>query len=426
MKRRETENRRGGLAALLTIAYRNIWRNGRRTALCVAAIAIAVFFNVFMQAWIQGMIGGIEEVVRTYETGHVNVVSSLFEADKEYYPVQYPVADGGNAEELVSRIEAIPGVAAALPRITAYATLFDSTVKHALLWGIDPGREREVNLFNLTDRNDGMAQGRYPENGANECAIGFELARKTGLGIGNRLPLKTVSAQFSDKYWSPTVVGVFKFDYRRFDEDVVIVPFDKLNRLLVLGGGTQQLFVYADDPNRSAEIKSAVAAAVGPGNVVREWTDNYWVAYMRQSTFLFYVVFGVFQVVASFLIINTVLMVIHERIKEIGMMGALGMTRREIVLVFFFEAVYLSAIGAAAGCIVGGLASWIGSLFPLDLNTFTGGGMKDMPISSTIFLKFSPAILAQGFVFGVTVSAVCTLIPSLKSAFIEPVEALRR
>ena len=204
------------------------------------------------------------------------------------------------------------------------------------------------------------------------------------------------------------------------------MPFDKLNRLLVLGGGTQQLFVYADDPDRSAEIKSAVAAAVGPGNIVREWTDNYWVAYMRQSTFLFFVVFGVFQVVASFLIINTVLMVIHERIKEIGMMGALGMTRREIVLVFFFEAVYLSAIGAAAGCLVGGLASWIGSLFPLDLNTFTGGGMKDMPISSTIFLKFSPAILAQGFVFGVAVSAVCTLIPSLKSAFIEPVEALRR
>jgi len=426
VKRSKTENGTGGLAALLTIAYRNIWRNGRRTALCVAAIAIAVFFNIFMQAWIQGMIGGIEEVVRTYETGHVNVVSARFENDKEYYPVQYPVSDGADASELIARIEAIPGVSAALPRITAYATLFDSTVKHALLWGIDTERERKINLFNLTDRSDGMDRGRYPENGANECAIGFEMARKTGLGIGDKLPLKTVSAQFSDKYWSPTIVGVFTFDYRKYDKDVIIVPFDKLRRILVLGEGTQQLFVYARDPKRSAEIKPAVSAAVGPGNVVREWGDNYWVAYMRQSTFLLFVVFGVFQVVASFLIINTVLMVIHERIKEIGMMGALGMTRREIVLVFFFEAVYLSVLGAAAGCLVGGAASWIGSLFPLDLNTFTGGGMKDMPISSTIFLEFSPVILAQGFVFGVAVSAVCTLIPSLKSAFIEPVEALRR
>ncbi len=416
----------GGFASLVTIAWRNIGRNGRRTALCVTAIAIAVFFNIFMQSWMAGMIGGIEEVVRTYETGHVHAVSTLFEKDQEYYPVQYPVAEGRNVEDLVAEVEAIPGVTAALPRITAFASLFDSTVKHALLWGIDPVREREVNLFNLTDRDDGILEGRYPENGANECAVGFELARKAALNIGDRLPLKTVSAQFSDKYWSPRIVGIFQFDYRRFDEDVILVPFDRLSRVLVLGGGTQQLYVYAENPALAGRIRGAVSEVLGPGNVVREWRDNYWVAVLRQSSFLFYVIFGVFQVVASFLIINTVLMVIHERIKEIGMMGALGMTRGQIVLVFFLEAVILSALGAAAGCLAGGLASGIGSLFPIDLETFTGGGMKDMPISSTIFLKFSPAILAQGFVFGVAVSALCTLIPSLKSAFIEPVEALRR
>lgn len=416
----------GGLGALMTVAYRNIWRNGRRTALCVTAIAIAVFFNIFMQAWIEGMLDGIEEVVRTYETGHVNVVSDAFERDKEYYPVQYPIADGRAAEELIAAVESLPGVKAALPRITSYATLFDSTVKHALLWGIDIEKELTVNIFNLTDRDDGLKEGRFPMKGAAECAIGSVFARKTGLKVGDKLPMKTVSAQFSDKYFSPVVVGVFEFDYRKYDEDIIIVPFDKLSRLLVLGSGTQQLFIYADDVSQTARIKKDVAALLGKGNVVREWLDNYWVALLKQSTFLFFIVFGVFQVVASFLIINTVLMVIHERIKEIGMMGALGMTRREIVSVFFLEAVYLSVFGALIGCAVGGAASWIGSLFPIDLDLFTGGGMKDMPVSGTIFIKFAPGIIAGGFAFGVAVSAACTLIPSMKSAFIEPVEALRR
>ncbi|MFA6507635.1 MAG: ABC transporter permease [Treponemataceae bacterium] len=424
MKTNEQKN--GGLSALMTIAYRNIWRNGRRTALCVTAIAIAVFFNIFMQAWMEGMIDGIEEVVRTYETGHVNIVAAGFERDKEYFPVQYPVADGRNAQELIDNIEKLPHVRAALPRITSYATLFDSTVKHALLWGIDVEKELKVNIFNLTDRDDGLKDGRYPKKGEAECAIGSILARKMGLKIGDKLPLKTVSAQFSDKYFNPTIVGVFEFDYRKYDEDVIIVPFDKLQKILVLGQGTQQLFVYADNASWSAAIKTDIGALVGKGNFVREWRDNYWVAMLQQSTFLYFIIFGVFQVVASFLIINTVLMVIHERIKEIGMMGALGMTRREIVSVFFFEAVYLSIFGALIGCAVGGAASYIGSLFPLDLEFFTGGGMKDMPISSTIFIKFSPGIVAGGFVFGVAVSAACTLIPSLKSAFIEPVEALRR
>jgi putative ABC transport system permease protein len=416
----------GGIGALLTIAYRNIWRNGRRTTLCVVAVAIAVFFNIFMQAWIDGMMASIEDVVRTFENGHVNAVSALFEADKEYLPVQHPLADGADAEELIARIEALPHVAAALPRITAYATLFDSTVKHALLWGIRPERETALNRFNLTDRSDGMENGRYPADGANECAVGTEFARKTGIKIGDKLPLKTVSAQFSDKYWNPTVVGIFEFDYAKYDQDVVIVSFDRLRRILVLGEGTQQLFVYADDPARAEEIRAGVVGILGEGSVVRQWADNYWVAVMRQSSFLYVIVFGIFQIVASFLIINTVLMVIHERIKEIGMMGALGMTRREIVLVFFFEAVYLSVLGALAGCLVGGAATWIGSIFPIDTEFFTGGGMKDMPFSGTIFISFSTRVIAKAFGFGVAVSAACTLIPSLKSAFIEPVEALRR
>ena len=416
----------GGLGALATIAYRNVWRNGRRTALCVVAVAIAVFFNIFMQSWIDGMMDSIEEVVRTFETGHVNVVSSGFEAEREYCPVQYPIAEGRSADELADEIEALPGVRAALPRITAYATLFDSTVKHALLWGVRPARELAINHWNLTDRDDGLVAGRFPGEGANECAIGAALARKTGLGIGDKLPLKTVSAQFSDKYWSPTIVGVFEFDYARYDEGVILVSFERLGRILGLGGATQQLFVYAEEAGRSAELRDEVARLLGPGHVVREWADNYWVAVMRQSSFLYVIVFAVFQVVASFLIVNTVLMVIHERIKEIGMMGALGMTRREIVLVFFFEALILSVIGALAGCLLGGLVTKVGSLFPIDTEVFTGGGMKDLPFSGTIFIAFSPANIARGFAFGVAVSAACTILPSLKSAFVEPVEALRR
>jgi len=119
-------------------------------------------------------------------------------------------------------------------------------------------------------------------------------------------------------------------------------------------------------------------------------------------------------------------MMIHERIKEIGMMGALGMKRSEIVFVFFMEAVFLSILGATAGVLLGGIASFIGSRIPFDVSTVTGGGMKDFPVSGTIYLVFSPVMLVVNFFFGVAVSAFCTIIPSLKSAFVEPVEALRR
>jgi len=418
--------RRGGFASLVIIAWRNIWRNRRRTILCAIAVGSAVFFSVFMQSWIVGMERSIEDVVQTYETGHVHVVTTEFEDDREYYPVQYPIADGLAVSVLRQRLEGISGVRAVLPRITALASLFDNTVKHAYVWGIDIEQELALNVFNLTHRNDGLVEGRYPHPGSNECAVGIELARKAGLSIGDPLPIQTLSAQFSNKYWAPVVTGIFKFDYQRFDEDKIIVPHDRLQRILVLDEGTQQLAVYGDRGSDSRTLRTAIAGELGPGHVVREWGDNYWVSLMRQSNVIFVVISAVFQIVASFLIINTVVMVIHERIKEIGMMGALGMTRHEIVSVFFLEALFLSIIGAGAGTVLAGIASLLGSMFPLDMNAITGGGMKELPISGTLFLVFSPLLLFRGFLFGVAVSGLCTLIPSLKSAFIEPVEALRR
>ncbi len=419
-------NKQGGFGSLLTIAYRNIWRNLRRTILCFTAVAIAVFFSIVMQSMIEGMLEGIEEAVQTFDTGHVNVVSREFEEEKEYYPVQYPLANGRNAGEIVAGVENIPGVKAAFPRITAYATLSDSVVKHARLWGIDIEKENAVNNFNLSERNNGLVQGRFPEQGENECMIGTRFAEKAGLTIGDGIPLKVVSAQFSDKYWTPRVTGIFEYDYVIYDEETIIVQFDRLQKLLVLEGGTQQLFIYGDDAGKSGIIAKEAKAMLGDDVIVRQWQDNYWISMMQQSNTIFVVIYLVFQIVASFLIVNTVIMVIHERIKEIGMMGSLGMTRREIVEVFFFEAIFLSVIGSLIGCVVGGLVTFALSLFPIDFQVFTGGGLKEFPMSGTLYMHFSFAGIFKGFLFGVIISSICTLIPSLKSAFIEPVEALRR
>ena len=418
--------KRGGFWSLITIACRNITRNRRRTVMCVVAVGIAVFFTIIMQSMLGGMTKGVEDVVQVFDTGHVSVVSAEYEADREYMPVQYPVAGGRSFAALEADMKAIPGVRAVFPRINAFATLQDSTVKHALLWGITAEAETALNHFNLTGRTNGLVEGRYPAPDSNECAIGTRMAAKAGLRMGDRIPLKTVSAQFSDKMWSPEIVGIYEFDYLKYDEDAIIVDYRRLARLLVMGDSVQQLYLFADRSGRSRAVAAEVSALLGRGDVVRDWRDNYYVAMIRQSQIIYYAVELVFLVVASFLVINTVVMIIHERIKEIGMMGSLGMTRREIMEVFFFESLFLSVLGSLAGAVLGGIVTLAGSIFPLDFNAITGAAMKEFPISNTLFLQCSPAILGGSFLFGVGIAAVCTLIPSLKSAFVEPVEALRR
>jgi putative ABC transport system permease protein len=165
---------------------------------------------------------------------------------------------------------------------------------------------------------------------------------------------------------------------------------------------------------------------LGEDAVVSDWNDNYWVAVMKMVTPVYMIVFLVFLIVASFLIINTVVMIIHERIKEIGMMGCLGMSRAEIVKVFFFESIFMAALGALGGVITGGLIAAVFSAYPIRMGDLYGNMFSEMPMSQVIFMEFSPFILLRAWIMGVVIASIFTLIPSLKSAFVEPVEALRR
>jgi putative ABC transport system permease protein len=240
------------------------------------------------------------------------------------------------------------------------------------------------------------------------------------------MTLKTISAQFSDKIWSPVITGIFHYDYFKFDERYIVVDFERLRRLLVMGEGTQQLVVFADDEKLSGGISAQIENLLGKDNVVNDWRDNYWVAVMETAKPAYTLIFMVFLVVASFLIINTVVMIIHERIKEIGMMGCLGMTRREIVTVFFFESLFLAGIGAFVGVFIGSIIVLVGSHYPLRIMELYGDSFSDMPMGNAIFFQFDLLQLFQAWLMGVAVASVFTLIPSLKSAFVEPVEALRR
>jgi len=412
-------------SSLIKIAFRNIWRNKRRTAFCVTAVAAASLFFVVFQSMQDGIIKCVNDTVQIFEAGHIKVVSQKYEEENEYMPVHYPIANGQNWKEITSSIKTIPGVKAVFPRISAIATLQESAVKHAILWGINIDDETAAHDFNIAGKNDGLVEGRYPKSG-NECAVGTIFSQKTGLKTGDRVPLKTVSAQVSDKIWSPIITGIFNFDFFKYDEQVIIADFERLQKLLSMGEGTQQLIIYVDDEKQSPSIAAEVQNLLGKENVVTDWNDNVWIVIQKVQGYMYTIIYIVFLIVASFLIINTMVMIVHERTKEIGVMGSLGMKRAEIVKVFFLESIFLAGLGALIGVSIGGIITGILSFFPLRMNEFYGNTYSESPISNTIFFQFSFYRLFMSWIIGVAVASVFTVIPSMKSAFVEPVEALRK
>jgi len=332
-----------------------------------------------------------------------------------------------NLASYIREIESVPGVAVVFPRIRTQVSLLNSVMKNALLWGIDMEQELGHNTFNYKTRNANkcLVEGRYPAEGANECAIGFRLARKMGVAVGDKVQLRVVSSELSNKYYFPVIAGIVDFDAADMDKAVVIIPFARAQKLTSLQGRTQTLHVYLQAGKNVDAVFSALKARFqGNGDLsLKPYTRHPYLTLMKAGEVMMSIIYVVFMIVASFLIINTVIMVIHERIKEIGMMAALGMTRAEIVLVFFMESVTLSAMGSVVGCLVSGAATFFLSQVPFDLGTF----MEDMmSMNNTLYVKFSPSIIGSGLLYGLGISAACTILPSLKSAFVKPVDALRR
>jgi putative ABC transport system permease protein len=102
------------------------------------------------------------------------------------------------------------------------------------------------------------------------------------------------------------------------------------------------------------------------------------------------------------------------------------MTRGEIIKVFFFESIFMATVGAFAGVLLGGLISGVFSEYPIRMGDLYGNTFADMPMGQSVFLAFDIWILVRSWFMGVVIASLFTLVPSIKSAFVEPVEALRR
>jgi putative ABC transport system permease protein len=145
--------------------------------------------------------------------------------------------------------------------------------------------------------------------------------------------------------------------------------------------------------------------------------------FIEIAQFIYYFIGVFFLLLGSTVIINTTMMVIYERMREIGTLAALGMHGKELTRLFFLEGVFISAIGAAVGVLIGaGITVYLGK-FGLNFTDALSG--IDMEISSVLYPRFNIWTTLIVYVYSVVISAAATLIPSRKASRIEPVEALR-
>ncbi len=411
---------------LYKIALRNISRNKRRSLLSGSAIAIAAFAIVFLFAFLAGMVDDMEQNLWTYMTGAFRVRNFEFDKYERLNPMHLAIPD---YEILVQDIENDPAVTAVSPRINFPGRIpiggigSDEKV-NVMGLGVDFSREVSYQDYERT-----LIEGRFPEAGSREALIGRALAEKLGVDIGGKFTVLSQSGSRGSNAYTFTVVGILSLPMPGLEQTMVQVPLDTVQRFLWLPDQVQEILVKVDEKSASPKaVAVRLSESLTSGVVlnVLEYKEVNGMAAMIDIAVKIYDIIGViFFLLASTVIINTTIMVIFERMKEIGTLGAMGMTGKQLVKLFFLEALFISIAGALVGIAGGMILTGYYSKVGFDAMAEAMEGMDNMGIGTVIYpvLNFKSTVMV--FVYSVIVTGLATWWPSRRAAKITPVEALR-
>lgn len=407
------------------LAWRNVWRNPRRTALSVAATVFAVVLVVFMV----GMADGshekmIEDAVRL-SSGHVAISGKGY---RHSMTLEQFVPWDGRVE---ATLESADGVRAWAPRISSFALIsLDERSHGGMIIGVDPARERNVTKF-MKNVNEGRFVSNAPEPGVREVVLGRKLAERLGASIGDEVLLYGVAYSLETAYELFTVVGTMALPDPRLERNLAIVHIDVASEFYTYDGRITEVAILADSADQSgplrAELQALLAGPLGDELELQDYAEMMpgLVQLILIDDAGMYIMLAILIVVVGFGILNTILMAILERTRELGVILALGLKPLALFRMVYLESMMLAGVGLLIGLLLSVPAlAWLNGVeIPL-----TGDVAK-----ATEIWGMEPVLVFKLMArnpIGSTLTIICVAIlaalyPALKASRARPVDALR-
>ncbi|MGD8563615.1 MAG: FtsX-like permease family protein [Desulfarculaceae bacterium] len=409
------------MAIDIKLAWRNLWRNPRRTTLTVLAIAFASLLLVFMLSW---QFGSYETMINAsvkIHTGHLHVEQRQYQAEMKIRQVM------GRPHEVARILEQTPGVKHFTFRSNAFALLSSKERTYgAMVTGIDPKREAEVSTLKNIIR-----QGSFLEPGDPEGAlVGTLLARNLKVKIGDELALLGQTRDGSIAATVLKVRGIYRSGIDEFDRSTMQVSLDNFGNTFEMRGEVHQAVAICGSLTQVSAAKKFISSRLAPIAGKRKLVVKDWQELMPGlvqgiemdliSGVIFYILL---LIVVAFSILNTFLMAIMERMHEFGVLMAVGTTPRRLARLVLTESMTITLVGIILGMILGCLVTGYFQVYGINISGMSEM-MEQFGISGTLYPRLSllSVFLGPSLVFLITIATA--LYPALKVLRLTPVEAL--
>jgi ABC-type lipoprotein release transport system permease subunit len=407
----------GGLRITSRLAWRNLWRNYRRTSIMLAAIVIGVWAMIFMTALMRGMVDDMVKDGITVLPGHVQIHNSAYLDDPTISNVIAP--PHGELLEVLGRPEVVEWAT----RVKVPAVISsERDTRGVTLVGIEPERERGISFV----AND-VTEGRYLESRDDRgLVVGRKLVEKLETGLGKRVVIMSQDQENEIADRGFRIVGIFESKLVQYEEGYVFAGEDAIQDLLGVGDAVSEVAILGTNYRDVDGLLRMVEEAAGPNVEVSPWyeLDSYLGSMLSVMDGFVLVWIVVVFLALSFGLVNTLVMAVFERVREIGLMLALGMTPRNILSQIVAEAILLLIIGLA----IGNLAAWA-SIQPLKDGidvSIVGEGMEYFGAASILYpaLYLKDVVLANVVV--IVLGFLASLSPAWRASRYDPIRAITK
>jgi len=402
------------------VAWRNIWRNPRRTAVILTAIIIGVWSMVFLGAVVQGMLVAMVENGIATLTGDAQIHKQGYRSDPV---VENSMTEPDEVAAALARL--LPADAKWTARIRVGAVANNARHSSGLtMVGVDPEREAEISFIGP----EAIVEGRWlDDDDEHGIVVGKSLTDKFETKLGHKLLLMSQDTNKEIASRSFRIVGIFRAEFESTEKQFAFVTRPSAEKMLGLDGAFSEICISIEDHYAAKDIVDKLKAALPETYEINTWRELSPIldAYLELNNIFVYIWYLVVFIAMGFGIVNTTLMAVFERMREFGLLKALGMKPWWIIREVLLESFFLLLLGIAAGNALGLLSSWALSGPGIDLSAMAAGvEFSGMPriIYPAVQGKDILAANLVVLVLGLLVS----LYPASKAARFTPVEALTR
>ncbi len=408
------------ITTLALLAWRNVWRNKRRSLVVISSIAFGIFAMIISMGIMNGFNVQMVENTIGVSLGHISIHRKGWQDDMKLKLHFSP------SPTLIARLKSHPEIHGFSPKIKTEGIIRSSvTSRQVMIIGIDSYLERNASaIHDYTSREKGSRF--FTTSDYDSIIISKEIAEKLDLMPGDKAVLMLQDKKRQIHGAGLKVVGLYQTPIDAFDKFSVFVPLKKIQELSLLGRGISQIVVKIKNGRNAERIKKSLLSAIDdPSLEILTWKemDPSLVRAIRLFDQMMYIFFGIIFITVVFSVANTLIMAIMERFHEIGVMKSIGTRPAWIFSIIVMEASFLGAVGLLSGTAGGLLLTLMLSHTGIDFS-FYMESIRSWGTGSVIYptVKLLDMIVAAVIVLITTFLAA--LYPAIKAARIKPLEAL--